>query len=87
MIDELASALGRRPPLRITVPVLSPALSSLWIGLVTPVDSGVARPLIEGLATETVVTDPSGMELFGEIDRTPLAEALSAAVENLDVLE
>ena len=63
-------AAARR--LRITVPVLTPALSSLWIGLVTPVDAGVARPLIEGLATETVVTDPSGMELFAQIRRTPL---------------
>jgi uncharacterized protein YbjT (DUF2867 family) len=87
MIDELARALGRRPPPRFTVPVLSPALSSLWIGLVTPVDPGVARPLIEGLATETVVTDTTGMDLFADIVRTPLPEALRGAVEDLDVLE
>jgi len=80
MIDELARALGRRPPLRITVPILSPALSSLWIGLVTPVDAGVARPLIEGLATETVVTDRSGMELFAGIAPVPLARALREAI-------
>jgi uncharacterized protein YbjT (DUF2867 family) len=84
MIDELARALGRRPPLRLTVPVLTPGLSSLWIGLVTPVDPGVARPLIEGLATETVVSDPSGLALFPEIARTPLREALQKAGENLD---
>ncbi len=83
MIDELARALGRRPPLRLTVPVLTPALSSLWIGLVTPVDAGVARPLIEGLATETVVTDPSGMEALSGIVRTPLPRALDEAVESL----
>ena len=81
MIDELARALGRRPPLRLTVPVLTPGLSSLWIGLVTPVDAGVARPLIEGLEVETVVGDRSGMGLFPEIVRTPLAEALGDAVE------
>jgi uncharacterized protein YbjT (DUF2867 family) len=83
MIDELARALGRRPPLRLTVPILTPALSSLWIGLVTPVDSGVARPLVEGLSAETVVTDPSGMELFPGIARTPLAAALNEAIEDL----
>jgi uncharacterized protein YbjT (DUF2867 family) len=83
MIDELARALGRRPPRRLTVPILSPRLSSLWIGLVTPVDPGVARPLIEGLATETVVTDSAGMALLPAVPRTPLATALSAAVENL----
>ena len=80
MIDELARAQDRRPPLRITVPLLTPFLSSLWIGLVTPVDSGVAKPLIEGLATETVVGDPTGMELFREVERTPLREALAAAL-------
>ncbi len=85
MIDELAKALGRRPPLRLTVPVLTPGLSSLWIGLVTPVDSGVARPLIEGLATETVVDDPTGMRLFGDPARTPLSEALREASKDLDV--
>jgi len=83
MIDELARALGRRPPLRLTVPVLTPRLSSLWIGLVTPVDPGVARPLIEGLSVETIVTDASGMELLPAIDRTPLSEALRQAAEDL----
>jgi uncharacterized protein YbjT (DUF2867 family) len=85
MIDELARALNRRPPLRITVPVLTPALSSLWVGLVTPVDAGVARPLIEGLATETVVTDPTGMELLPNRRLTQLAPALRAAAEDVPV--
>ena len=71
MMEEMARALGRRPPLQIPVPLLTPQLSSLWIGLVTPVDVGVARPLIEGLATETIVADRSGMELF-EVEPTPL---------------
>ena len=80
MIDELARALDRRAPVRITVPVLSPKLSSLWIGLVTPVDAGVARPLIEGLATETVVTDPSGMDRFPQVSPMPLRKALQEAI-------
>ncbi|HST69380.1 MAG TPA: NAD(P)H-binding protein [Solirubrobacterales bacterium] len=86
MIDEVARALGRRPPLRITVPLLTPRLSSLWIGLVTPVDAGVAKPLIEGLATETVVTDDAGMELFPGVKRTPLDTALRSAVRDSNVL-
>jgi uncharacterized protein YbjT (DUF2867 family) len=63
-LDLMAEALGLRPRPRLPVPLLSPRLSSLWIGLVTPVDVGVARPLVEGLSTETVVTDPSGARLF-----------------------
>jgi uncharacterized protein YbjT (DUF2867 family) len=84
IIDELARALGRRPPLRIVVPVLTPRLSSLWIGLVTPVDAGVAKPLIEGLSTETVVSDLSGMALLGFRPATPLREALREAASGLE---
>jgi uncharacterized protein YbjT (DUF2867 family) len=80
MIDALARAMERRPPLRVSVPVLTPTLSSLWIGLVTPVDAGVARPLIEGLAATTVVDDPSGMAIFPDIERTSLEQALRQAV-------
>lgn len=82
MIDEVARALGRRRPLQLRLPVLTPWLSSLWIGLVTPVDVGVARPLIEGLAAETVVKDPSGMAVFPRLARTPLRQALAEAVRD-----
>ena len=79
MLDRMAAALGRRPRPKLPVPLLTPRLSSLWIGLVTPVDAGVARPLIEGLSTKTIVTDTSGAKLF---DITPLAfeDALERAV-------
>ena len=60
-------------------PCSRPWLSSLWIGLVTPVDAGVARPLIEGLSTPTTVTDPSGAEPFG-IEPVSFAEALRRAL-------
>lgn len=83
MMEELARALGKRPPLRIPVPLLTPQLSSLWVGLVTPVDVGVARPLIEGLATETVVSDSSGMDLFA-VEPTPIDAAMRAALEDLE---
>jgi uncharacterized protein YbjT (DUF2867 family) len=79
MLDRMAEVLdiARRP--RIPVPLITPWLSSLWIGLLTPVDAGVARPLIEGLAFPTVVTDPSGMELF-DVDPIGFDEALRRAV-------
>jgi hypothetical protein len=79
MLDRMAAALGRRPRPKLPVPLLTPRLSSLWIGLVTPVDAGVARPLVEGLSTKTIVTDTSGAKLF---DVTPLAfeDALGRAV-------
>jgi uncharacterized protein YbjT (DUF2867 family) len=79
MLDEMADAMGVRRRPMIPVPLLTPWLSSLWIGLVTPVDAGVARPLVEGLQTETVVTDPSGARLFA-IEPTPLRDALVRAL-------
>jgi uncharacterized protein YbjT (DUF2867 family) len=80
MLDAMAKALGTRPRPKLPVPLLTPWLSSLWIGLVTPVDSGVARPLVEGLSTETVVTDPSGARLF-DVEPRPFAEALRRAMD------
>jgi uncharacterized protein YbjT (DUF2867 family) len=79
MLDAMAAALGRSPRPKLPVPVLSPRLSALWIGLVTSVDAGVARPLVEGLSTETVVTDGSGAALFDVRPRT-LAETLRSAL-------
>jgi uncharacterized protein YbjT (DUF2867 family) len=79
MLDAMADALGvyKRP--KVPIPLLTPWLSSLWIGLVTPVDAGVARPLIEGLSTRTVVTDPSGAKPLA-IEPTPFAETLRRAL-------
>jgi uncharacterized protein YbjT (DUF2867 family) len=79
MLDAVARELGRREPLKVPVPLLTPRLSSLWIGLVTPVDAGVARPLVEGLSTETVVTDTSGARRF-DVEPAPFAETVRAAL-------
>jgi uncharacterized protein YbjT (DUF2867 family) len=65
MLDRMAVVMGLRPRPKLPVPLITPWLSALWLGLVTPVDTNVARPLVEGLTTETVVTDPSGAEPFG----------------------
>lgn len=78
MLDHMARAMGKEPRRKLPVPLLSPGLSSLWLGLVTPVDTKVARPLVEGLRTATVVTDPSGAEPFG-VDPEPFDEALRRA--------
>ncbi len=43
--------------LLISVPLLTPYLSSLWLGLVTPVYARVGRKLVEGLRNPTVVQD------------------------------
>jgi uncharacterized protein YbjT (DUF2867 family) len=79
MLDRMAVAMGKRPRRKIPVPFITPWLSALWLGLVTPVDTNVARPLVEGLTTATVVTDPSGAEPFG-IEPESFDEALRRAL-------
>jgi hypothetical protein len=57
MLQEAAAVInGRRVPI-VTVPVLTPRLSSLWIGLVTNVDSTTASNLIDSMSTEVLQTD------------------------------
>jgi uncharacterized protein YbjT (DUF2867 family) len=58
MMQMFAKISGLRRRWIIKVPVLSPALSSLWIGLVTPVPTALARPLVHSLISE-VVADPN----------------------------
>ncbi len=48
----------------IPLPLLTPRLSSLWVGLVTPLPARVARPLVETLRHEMVVRNSDGAELF-----------------------
>ena len=57
MMRRCARAMGRREPLIVPVPVLSPELSSRWAGFVTEVDRHVAKPLIESLRVETIATE------------------------------
>jgi uncharacterized protein YbjT (DUF2867 family) len=79
MLDRMAAVLNLRRRPRVPVPFITPWLSSLWIGVVTPVDAGVARPLVEGLAVPTVVTDPSGAQPF-DVQTMTFDEALRRAV-------
>lgn len=79
MLDRMALAMGMRPRRKVPVPFITPWLSALWLGLVTPVDVKVARPLVEGLTTATVVTDPSGAKPFG-ISPESFDEALRRAL-------
>jgi uncharacterized protein YbjT (DUF2867 family) len=80
MLDRMAEVMGkwRRP--KLPLPFVTPWLSALWLGLVTPVDTSVARPLVEGLTTATVVTDRTGAAPFG-ISPEPFDETLRRALE------
>ncbi len=63
MMKQAAEEMGRRVPPIVTVPVLTPRLSSHWIAFVTDVDTTTAKNLIDSMSTEVVVTDDSILEL------------------------
>src|SRR5271165_924245 len=68
----------------IPVPVLSPRLSSLWLGLVTPVYARVGRELVDSLRNETIVRGQSAGDLFS-IRPLGFREALKRALANEDM--
>ncbi len=85
MMRRYATVAGLPHRLIVRVPMLSPGLSSLWIGLVTPVPRALARPLAESLRHEVVcdehdiaryVPDPPGTPV-------PFDEALSLALRRV----
>ena len=65
--------------LLIPVPLLTPMLSSLWLGLVTPIYSRVGRKLIESLRNPTVVTNAAARKAFPIVPRG-LKDAIACAV-------
>jgi uncharacterized protein YbjT (DUF2867 family) len=82
LMAEYARQRGLRR-LMIPVPVLSPALSSLWLGLVTPIFARVGRKLIDSLPHTTVVEDDSAREVFG-IEPRRMREAVARALSHED---
>jgi uncharacterized protein YbjT (DUF2867 family) len=69
--------------LMIPVPALTPRLSSLWLGLVTPLYARAGRKLIDSLRNETVVTSPEALEVFS-IRPRGVREAIERALVNED---
>lgn len=63
----------------IPVPLLSPYLSSLWLGLVTPLYSHVGRKLVDSLRNETLVNDSTALQSFSVVPRS-IDEAIDRAL-------
>ncbi|WP_037603524.1 SDR family oxidoreductase [Streptacidiphilus rugosus] len=90
MMLRYARVAGLPHRVVLPVPVLTPALSSLWVGLVTPVPGGLARPLVESLRHEVVCREsdirrwipdpPEGLVGFEDAVRLALARIKDADV-------
>lgn len=85
MIRRFASVAGLHRRAVVTVPLLTPTLASYWVGLVTPIDSGVAKPLVGSLVHEVICGEhdldhlvggpPGGPIGFDEAVRRALRDA------------
>jgi uncharacterized protein YbjT (DUF2867 family)/uncharacterized protein YndB with AHSA1/START domain len=65
MIDRFCEVAGLPRRLIVTIPVLTPRLAGHWVGLVTPVPGGLAKPLVESLIHEVVCQERDLVELVG----------------------
>lgn len=86
LMHTMAQALGLRKRIIIPVPVLTPELSSRWIGLVTPVTARIARPLAEGLRNPVVVQDNALQRDMPQKTKTP-EEAIELALQRTSLAE
>ena len=82
IMQEYARQRGLRRWM-IPLPILTPRLSSLWLGLVTPVFARVGRKLVDSLRNPTIVTDPRALEAF-PIRPRGLRDAITRALTNED---
>jgi uncharacterized protein YbjT (DUF2867 family) len=89
MLQRTAGIKGKRLP-SLTVPLLTPRLSSHWLSLVTDVDTATARNLIDSMTNEVIVTDhaiekvvPFELTGFDESVRIALTDRAEARHEPL----
>lgn len=85
MMDLYAEKAGLRRRIIIPTPVLSPSLSSHWVGVVTPLPTGLARPLVDSLVNDTTADTSLADELM---PREPLRlrRAVQLAVRRVEDL-
>ncbi|HXC50059.1 MAG TPA: SDR family oxidoreductase [Candidatus Limnocylindrales bacterium] len=82
IMQEYARQRGLRRAM-IPFPLLTPWLSSLWLGFVTPLYARIGRKLIESIVHPTIVRDDSATRVFG-IKPMGLEQAISSALVNED---
>lgn len=83
MMQNYAAEAGLHRRIMVPVPILSPKLTALWMGLITPLPSGLARPLVESLRCEAIIERDDAAEVLGDPPggRTPFRAAAQAALK------
>ena len=77
------SAYLNRKLFVLRIPFLTTRLSSLWVDLITPVKASLARPLVDSLVHDTVVTDTSITRII-PLNLKTVVESIDTAVKETD---
>lgn len=80
ILEQVARVMGLRAPRSVSVPFLSPRLSSLWLRLVTRAEWSVAREVVLGLADDLLARDDHFWRMVQHPRRSTLAEAAARAL-------
>lgn len=83
MMETFAEVRGLKR-LIITVPVLTPLLSGLWVGLITPIPNSLAVPLVKGIINPVLADTRKAEKYFSEIEPMNYREAVALALEKID---
>lgn len=83
MMETFAEVRGLRRII-ITVPVLTPVLSGLWVGLVTPIPNSLAVPLVKGIINPVLADTTKAKKYFPSIELLTYREAVSLALEKIN---
>ena len=84
MMRRYAKVAGLTPRIIVQVPLLTPRLSSLWVGLVTPVPVSLAMPLVESLRNEVICSEHDIAEYIPDPPEglLPLGRAITLALRH-----
>jgi hypothetical protein len=83
MLLKTAKAMGLKRYI-LSVPLLTPRLSSYWLILFSPVNFDIARELVMGLKHESVIENDVAKRLFPEIKITGFEEAVKKSIEEIE---
>lgn len=85
MMQVYAEVAGLRPRRILVLPVLTPRIAALWVGLVTPIPAGLARPLVESLHCDAVMSNHDIDTIIGppEGGLTPYRKSVSLALARI----
>ena len=82
MMETFAEVRGLKR-IMIPVPVLTPLLSGLWVGLITPVPNSLAVPLVQGIINPVLADTTDARSVFPEINPMPYREAVERALRKI----